>query len=126
MKIEGGNLVNRIFGDAGDDIIWTGDSNTLGDVSRSNPDGSANSVSPSINGDGNFASGGTGDDTMIGTDLIDFMFGGPGHDVIQAHKGANIIYGNEGDDFLSAKANCDECHNEIWGGAGNDYIVIRN
>ena len=80
--IEGGNLVNRIFGDAGNDIIWTGDSNTLGDVSRSNPEGSANLVSPSNNGDGNFASGGSGNDTMIGTDLIDIMFGGPGHDVI--------------------------------------------
>ena len=129
-RIGGGNNSDRMFGDAGDDIIWAGDVGTLGDRSASNPTGTISEESDTRNatGDGDFGSGGSGNDRLIGTEYIDNFFGGPGHDIIEGGRGADVIYGEGGNDYLAAVADPnsdgDFSNNEIWGGPGDDYIEI--
>ena len=66
--------VDRLFGDGGDDYIKTGENQAAG------------------TGNGDFASGGSGNDLIEGDDMMaqnEIMFGGPGHD---------RLFGFEGDD----------------------------
>ncbi|MFN3944265.1 MAG: M10 family metallopeptidase C-terminal domain-containing protein [Allosphingosinicella sp.] len=56
------------------------------------------------------ANGRRGDDTIVGTAAMDFLFGDEGDDT---------LHGMGGDDFLRGLAGDDE----IYGGAGNDFLV---
>ena len=56
-------------------------------------------------GDGDFVSGGTGNDMVYGDNagsFIEYIFGGPGHDIIYSYDGDDEIDGGEGDDFIRA------------------------
>ena len=47
-------------------------------------------------GDGDLASGGSGNDKMYGNEVVDHketMFGGTGHDIIKTYGGADKVYG---------------------------------
>ena len=54
-----------------------------------------------MNNDGDFASGGSGNDRIIASVTGVFsetLLGGPGHDFITAFDGNDKIYGGDGDD----------------------------
>ena len=89
--IIGGYGIDRLFGDSGDDTMYLGaevartaipiltavDSygETLAVVDASS--------STNLGADyGEFASGGSGNDTIVGTNLPNTIFGGPGHDIL--------------------------------------------
>jgi hypothetical protein len=56
------------------------------------------------------ASGGDGDDLLVGTSRRDHLYGDVGFDVLSGHRGRDSLYGDEYSDV-------------IRGGAGADYIV---
>ena len=90
----GGYGADRLFGDAGDDTIFLGDTTSpivrpvitdagsygeLLDNTVAYSEGMATDI-------GDFASGGTGNDFIVGTNESNNMFGGPGHDVLLAYN----------------------------------------
>ncbi len=84
-----------IYGDAGDDLIESGD------------------------GD-DYLDGGDGQDVihdLLGTDVID---AGAGNDIVDAGDGNNYIYGRDGRDRLQAG----DGNNFVYGGWGNDDIIV--
>lgn len=71
--------------------------------------------------------GGSGDDTIFGSDFgnqleggsgNDFLRGGVGNDYIIGDAGNDVILGGAGDDYLVGNAGDDV----IWGGLGNDRM----
>ena len=99
---------DAIFGGPGDDIIRT--SNVAGLTHMDN--------------DGDFASGGSGNDTIRGADSGNFaeiLHGGPGHDFLNGYGGNDMLYGGDGDDELVASLG----DNEMHGGDGDDIIRIN-
>ena len=102
----GGARPDRLFGNGGNDLIFTGYRGTVGDVSISNPTGTR-SEEVRVNGQDTFASGGSGNDHIIGSRRRDIIFGGPGHDIVEGDRGDDRIYGGDGDDFLSGASGRD-------------------
>ena len=101
--IEGGYGKDRLFGDKGNDVIWTGTAGTVGDVSINNPTGTrsfADNPNNNTLGVDDFASGGSGNDRLIGSVQREVLFGGPGHDIIEGGRGDDKLYGGDGDDFI--------------------------
>ncbi|WP_035066751.1 VCBS domain-containing protein [Nitratidesulfovibrio termitidis] len=72
---------------------------------------SVSDITHTLNSDDNhFYQGGTGGDTIHGTD---------GNDVIFGHDGVDYLYGGEGDDYLHGGAGDDH----LFGDGGNDILV---
>lgn len=63
--------------------------------------------------------GGTGNDTLIGSNLTDIFVGGDGNDSLVGNGGADKFFGGAGNDTLSGGAGNDT----LFGGTGNDSIV---
>ena len=61
---------------------------------------------------GGFASGGLGDDTLIGSDFADFLVGGAGNDSLEGGAGADSLVGGADNDTLA-------------GGAGIDALLLN-
>ena len=59
---------------------------------------------------------GAGNDTIIGNDLDNILYGNDGNDVIDGGIGNDILYGGNGDDILVGGFG----RNQLWGGEGND------
>ncbi|MGE0723854.1 MAG: calcium-binding protein [Alphaproteobacteria bacterium] len=68
--------------------------------------------------DGVVVTGGSADDTLVGTDRNDFLAGGAGNDLILAGKGDDIVSGGDGADTVDGGAGDDI----LLGGAGNDLL----
>ena len=66
--------------------------------------------------------GGAGDDTLIGQDGDDILYGGAGNDALYGEGGNSILYGGDGDDKLYGNNSSDI----LEGGAGNDYLEGGN
>ncbi|WP_432470961.1 DUF4347 domain-containing protein [Amphritea sp. HPY] len=71
-----------------------------------------------------------GDDTLIGTDMAEYMEGGSGNDNIRSKKGVDEIYGGAGDDFIWAEGdaagtsgNTNGFANYIDAGDGSDRVL---
>lgn len=64
------------------------------------------------------ADGGTGNDTVVGSDDGDSLRGGPGNDVILGRGGKDVIYGNSGNDVIYGGAGTDK----LSGGPGTDKV----
>lgn len=82
--IIGGDGQDRLFGDAGDDVLWTGE---MGKTAASLPSFRDNGETFAAVGslsatDGDFASGGSGNDVLYGGDMNEILFGGTGHDIL--------------------------------------------
>ena len=95
---------DRLFGDGGDDLIVTGDNDTPADAH------------------GDFASGGSGNDTIKGdmtAAVNEVLFGGPGHDLLYGYGGDDTMYGGPGRDYIEAT----DGNNHIFGGDGDDEIL---
>lgn len=69
-------------------------------------------------GDGGWASGGGGADTINGSTLDDYLRGGKGADTIKGGNGADLISGDKGADKVSGQRGNDD----ISGGKGDDKI----
>lgn len=63
--------------------------------------------------------GGSGNDTILGSQFADTIFAGSGSDVIYGNDGDDTIYGVE----LNSAANGADSVDRLVGGAGNDTII---
>ncbi len=63
--------------------------------------------------------GGAGDDTLNGTNSVDFIFGYGGDDTLSGRNGDDTIYGGDGNDTLNGQGDSDA----LFGGAGDDILV---
>lgn len=59
---------------------------------------------------------GAGNDTIIGNDLANKLYGNDGNDTIDGGIGKDILYGGNGNDILTGGFDT----NQLWGGDGND------
>ena len=64
--------------------------------------------------------GGTGDDTLWGTNIADILNGGDGKDTLSGYDGSDILHGGPGDDYLDGGLGGDT----MYGEAGNDTFVV--
>ncbi|MEQ9372439.1 MAG: Ig-like domain-containing protein [Coleofasciculus chthonoplastes F3-SA18-01] len=110
LIIDGGNGVDALSGDAGDDFLNGGNgADTL--------DGLAGNDTLIGGTGGDVLNGGNGDDLLLGDDLNigaggdDILNGGAGNDILDGGKGADILTGGAGDDLLT-------------GGKGGDTFVF--
>lgn len=74
-----------------------------------------------------FIFGGTGDDTLVGTNGNDFIWGGSGNDRVFALGGDDVAGGGLGDDVVSGDDGNDWVlggggDDSLYGGAGNDTV----
>lgn len=94
------NLVGKsiVGGTDGNDTIW------------------ANYVNPSYPTQGAWASGGSGDDNIIGGANVDILSGNSGADRLDGAAGDDVLYGGDGDDVLIGGVGADK----LFGGAGSD------
>ncbi|MCP9211223.1 calcium-binding protein [Streptomyces sp. NEAU-Y11] len=109
VKTSGGDV--NVYGGAGDDTI-IGASVAVGGEG-------GDTISHATNANGNAGNdtitdsfavwAGDGDDIVIGDDVANEIYGGPGDDDLDGAGNDDSIYGEEGDDTLK-------------GGSGNDYL----
>jgi hypothetical protein len=74
-----------------------------------------------------YADGGSGNDTLEGSNLSDLLLGGIGNDTLKGIGGVDTLYGGDGDDRLYGGAGIDFLHGEnhndfLDGGSGADYL----
>jgi len=92
---------------------------SMGDLTRLSMVGTAGADTLTVWGDGTFADGKEGDDTIV-TGYSDVtIYGGDGNDTITALGGNDTLDGGENDDYLDGGADNDT----LWGGNGNDILV---
>lgn len=68
------------------------------------------------------ATGGSGDDALIGNAAANTLTGNAGNDTLLGRDGADTLRGGDGDDVLNGGAG----KNELIGGAGNDTFVFED
>ena len=74
---------DRAFGDAGDDVIWLGEMSTGSTLPRFADKAETFTANASTDTtDGDFGSGGSGNDVLYGGDMDEILFGGTGHDIL--------------------------------------------
>jgi Ca2+-binding RTX toxin-like protein len=66
------------------------------------------------------ASGGSGNDTLIGGGSSETFLGGSGNDTINPGRGHDIVFGGEGDDTVNIR---DHTSDIAFGGEGNDTVI---
>jgi Ca2+-binding RTX toxin-like protein len=59
-----------------------------------------------------------GDDTLVGTDRRDFMYGRAGNDTMAGNGASDFLFAHRGDDTMSGDGGRDG----LWGGHGNDTL----
>jgi len=65
------------------------------------------------------ATGGKGNDRLIGNSTDNFLTGGLGNDSLKGGDGSDFLWGEEGNDTLSG----DDGNDALYGGAGNDTLL---
>ena len=80
---------------------------------------------------GDYAHGGTGNDTLLAGIGDDTLGGGHGNDSVDGRNGFDVIDGGTGNDTLSGGRNFDtidggDGHDEIMGGSGSDVLSGGN
>jgi Ca2+-binding RTX toxin-like protein len=114
-RLSGGQDNDRLWGDAGDDILGDLYFNGFGYREPGN----------------DWLNGGDGNDRLGGGDGDDFLFGGDGSDWLGAFidtsqgggyygsdAGNDVMYGGNGDDYISGG----DGEDRLFGGAGNDTM----
>src|SRR5439155_3255041 len=66
------------------------------------------------------ASGGSGNDTLIGGGSSETFLGGSGNDTITPGGGTDVVFGEEGDDHVNVR---DHTADVAFGGDGNDTVI---
>lgn len=70
---------------------------------------------------------GAGADAVVDRSLSDSnIFGGAGNDILQTYAGNDKLHGGAGDDFFFVSNIGDWRHVEIWGGKGQDSVLIES
>lgn len=67
-----------------------------------------------------FTTGGSGDDKIVGTDVVNRFRGGAGNDRLVGWGGADVLRGGKGDDVIVGGTGKDR----IAGGAGTDTCYL--
>ena len=100
------NLINIIYGGAGDDIITGGSQNDVlvGDAGKDT------------------LYGGAGDDSLWGGGNDDRLYGGTGNDKLFGDGSNDRLEGGAGDDVLDGGQGADS----LLGGTGNDTYIVAN
>lgn len=105
-QLDGTNLDDVIFADAGNDLVFANDGNDL-----------------VFSGTGNdTVDGGNGNDIVFGEAGRDSLDGGLGNDSLDGGAGNDILNGNDGDDSFIGSVGSDN----INGGIGNDRVDYSN
>lgn len=65
---------------------------------------------------------GSGNDTITGNDIDNYLYGNEGNDILFGHKGSDTLYGGEGSDALYG----DEDNDFLYGNSGNDILCGGN
>jgi Ca2+-binding RTX toxin-like protein len=102
---------DELHGGEGNDLIFAGAVQSIDEAFESG--GSL------LLGDTSRIFGEAGDDILVGSSLIDFIYGGSGDDLIIDGKDG-LLFGDDGDDVLYALGN----GANMTGGMGNDVLVI--
>jgi Ca2+-binding RTX toxin-like protein len=149
-RLWGGSENDVVFGDDGDDTLWaeaTADgadelyggngSDTVTYENRSNPisvaignglaDDGESGEFDIIDFDVENVTGGSGNDSLVGTTVANVFSGGAGNDTINGADGDDTLGGDDGIDTLSGGNGNDTIgggagDDDINGGAGNDTI----
>lgn len=126
----GGNDV--LAGEAGDDILWGGDSKgTRYALDNDRLYGMGGNDTLYGEGGDDLLDGGTGNDKLYGGDGndtleggngLDLLSGGAGDDVLRGGEGVDILLGEAGNDVLDGGAGIDV----MTGGSGNDRYIVDN
>ncbi|MBP2296818.1 Calx-beta domain-containing protein [Azospirillum rugosum] len=95
--LNGGDLPDRLMGQAGDDRLFG-------------------------NGGNDSLSGGQGNDSLSGGDGADLLSGDAGDDTLNGGAGDDTLNGGDGNDRFEASGGTDD----INGGAGNDAVVFTD
>jgi Ca2+-binding RTX toxin-like protein len=118
--ISGGDLGNDLFGGAGDDVLtggrlddWMGACPVPRHGGGDGNDTLNAGASGKLGGDGNYLSGGDGNDTLNGAEGSDWLEGGAGVDTLRGGGGDDILASGAGNDIV------------IEGGSGNDQYLFR-
>ena len=117
--IIGGAGSDLIDGVVGDDIIFTGEQEEY-------------LVASNLNGKGDWAVGGLGNDRIYGSSQRDALFGGEGEDIIHGGAGDDVILGDGHVRFSSAVQNrpLDAINHEnttgSWVTTSSEYFIVYN
>lgn len=65
---------------------------------------------------------GDGNDSIVGSNAVNYLYGGLGNDNIDASKGDDFIFGGEGNDTLNGNVGIDTA----IGGLGDDTYIVDN
>jgi hypothetical protein len=74
-----------------------------------------------------YASGGYGEDRLLGWSGADTLNGGPGNDTVVGFGGNDVLYGGDGNDYLNGGTGNDRLfgqagNDSLFGGDGNDWL----
>ncbi|OZA34127.1 MAG: hypothetical protein B7X92_10655 [Novosphingobium sp. 17-62-9] len=107
---------------AGNDTVFGGEGNDFVDGGLGDDviEGNAGSDSIEGNSGNDTIDGGTGTDTLYGGDGDDTVTGGDDADTIVGGAGSDILTGGAGNDTIFSGTGPND---EIYGGAGEDYLV---
>jgi Ca2+-binding RTX toxin-like protein len=117
LHLSGSNLDDTLTGGAGIDVFG-------GEAGNDVLSGNAGS-DVLQGGDGNDTiSGGSGNDWLKGEAGNDTLQGGDGDDQLIGGRGTNILRGEAGNDTLTTGESDEGAVDEVYGGSGNDTIII--
>jgi Ca2+-binding RTX toxin-like protein len=117
ITLTAGNSYKLIFDDATNTAGLTVNGGALLTPTTLYVDGSAETASALT------ATGGTGDDTLIGGAGSDVLTGGTGNDTLRADAGSDTVSGGNGNDILDLGANL-TAGDKIDGGANTDTLKL--
>jgi Ca2+-binding RTX toxin-like protein len=130
--LRGSDLIEDIFGGAGDDAIYGGGKRDriYGEAGNDRLDGgdSTDQIYGGAGRDWIFAGvgldevyGGAGSDRIKGQDEPDLIYGGRGNDVIDGGTGIDAIYGEAGNDRIRG-GDENTPYDQLSGGDGDDFL----
>jgi hypothetical protein len=106
----GGGGNDKLYGSYGDDIIYTGSTNT-NKTFFGRPDGDDIGTKNEVHGY-------EGNDKIYGEDGEDKIYGDEGEDLIEGNRGNDVLFGGGDDDELYGGFD----HDVLAGGTGNDTL----
>jgi hypothetical protein len=73
-----------------------------------------------------YTHGGTGNDTIVGSDLADFIRGGAGNDLIDASQGNDLVRGGSGNDTITLGLGIDTLYYTLDQVGGSDVDTLTD
>jgi Ca2+-binding RTX toxin-like protein len=116
IDVSGAATVTSVTGGAGDDVITLSGANSFASGGTGNDTILGGAGADTLNGG---ISGGDGADSLSGGAGADNMAGDAGNDTILGGSGADTLIGGAGDDSIDGGTEADT----IYGGDGNDILL---